>query len=438
MKRSRLLLALAFAVAGCGAPEAPREGAQAVVGGVDSTHARDAVIQVGSPAGLCSGALVAPNLVLTALHCVAEPAGTNAQCDTSGDPIAPDGTPWPDGDKFGADRDPASLTVLSGGQGPTPPVSVTSPDASFAHGKQIFHVPDARQCKTDTALVLLDRDVDDPVLAPLRLDTGVEAGEALLVVGWGLFPGKSFAATRQEREVSVIHVGPAAPDFQGDVAVPPGFFSVGESACSGDSGSPALAGSGAIVGVASTLEKPNLFTISSADDCKGDQVRVHYQAAVAEKDVILAAFAAAGHEPWLEGTPDPRAGLAGFEAPCATDADCQSNACVPDRSGVARCTVGCLGEVCPAGATCPPSTCPAGYRCALIGQHDRCAQAPDEGGTGGGGGAEPQPSDPPSGGCATSPGTPHAPVVAALAAIAALGRSARSRSRRRRARPLSA
>jgi hypothetical protein len=358
----------AFLLLGCGSldPQDVHTQRSAIVGGIDSVAAQDSVVQLRQPRGLCSATLVAPNLVLTARHCVsAAPATvTNYQCDASGNPITPAGDPWPGADVFGSDLDAASITVLSGGQAPSAPVTLgTEPTA--AHGLQIFHSADTHHCHTDLALVALDRGVDDPVLAPLRLDESVDAGDLLIVVGWGMTADAGLAETRQQRAVTVVHLGPAPADFPGDVNVMGGFFSVGESACVGDSGGAAMAPSGAVVGVASTLEKPNLFTITSGADCVGPQARVHFEALSTETAVIAAAFAAAGATPWREGTPDPRAPLSAFNATCAVDADCRSNVCLADLQGTLRCSTGCLGN----------QPCPPGFQCTESAGHARCVES---------------------------------------------------------------
>src|SRR5437773_2550902 len=67
------LMAAAF-VAACSSPRPSTETArvgEGVVNGVPSTSAQDAVVMVLTSDQMCSGTLIAPNLVLTARHCVA-------------------------------------------------------------------------------------------------------------------------------------------------------------------------------------------------------------------------------------------------------------------------------------------------------------------------------------------------------------------------------
>ena len=155
-------------------------------------------------------------------------------------------------------------------------------------------------------------------------------------------------------------------------AIAPNFFAVGEALCYGDSGGPVLAQSGAVVGIASYFNNPNVqFPTLNQTDCIGSDVRSIYQATNSDQQLIMDGFAAAQATPWIEGQPDPRASLANFESACTSDADCQSNACVPDVEGTLRCTVGCLGN----------TPCPAGYQCQEVPQHQRCVEVatPDAG-----------------------------------------------------------
>ncbi|MBX3193106.1 MAG: trypsin-like serine protease, partial [Labilithrix sp.] len=103
---------------------------------------------------------------------------------------------------------------------------------------------------------------------------------------------------RQQRSgVKVEEVGPA--DRLG-----PAEFKLGESGCSGDSGGPAFAESGAVLGVLSrggngSGAKPGDFNACT------DAENV-FSSAAAHRDLILGAYERAGQAPWNEGDPDPR------------------------------------------------------------------------------------------------------------------------------------
>ncbi len=151
----RLLAAVLGLAAGCAAPpERSGEDAAAIVGGVDSPAARDAVIRLRQPGGTCSATLLAPNLLLTARHCVTAPPATiyNYQCDPNGNPVKPDGTPWPGSDAFGKDLDPAAIAARSGALGPNAPAPASIDDPVAAHGAQLFHSAGGH-CQGDIALV---------------------------------------------------------------------------------------------------------------------------------------------------------------------------------------------------------------------------------------------------------------------------------------------
>jgi hypothetical protein len=352
-----------FAVAAlCGCTGADRENVAVldgpIVGGTPVASKTSAVIYLGV-GGSCTGTLIAPNLVLTAKHCVAQVIGASYTCDVNGntftdqDAAVVDVTP--DAGAFGATKSPETFRVGPYGGDPTAP-----------HVAQVLVAPGSTVCKTDVALLVLDRSVDNPTIAPVRLDHAPSLGEHLTATGWGITSGKNQATVLQQRDVTVLAVGPT-PALTNDAgpangAVPVNFFEVGEGVCHGDSGSPALASSGAVVGVASGVDNPSLgFPSGSATDCVAPNVRGIYEAVAAEKDFILSGYAAAHAVPWLEGQPDPRAKLKEFGTACANDNECKSNVCVPASDGGAQCSQGCLD-----------ATCPSGYQCAQISERRRC------------------------------------------------------------------
>ncbi len=276
---------------------------QAIVGGTASGGARDAVLvlvryEAAAPVSLCTATLIAPNLVVTARHCV-----------SAVDPVtgcAPDGVPVA-GAMLHGDRAPADLGVFVGIGGKRP--DFDDPARAVAHGKKLV-VDDATTiCNHDVAFVVLDTRPSAPV-APIRL-APPGAAELLTAVGWGVDEGGMVPKSRLERSgLSILGAGPMADPNDGRYGIGNAELFVSESACAGDSGSPLLAPSGAILGVASRAgngqpRDPN----NMASTCVGPTAHAVYSelAAPATTALTLRAFAEAGAKPWLEGEPDPYA-----------------------------------------------------------------------------------------------------------------------------------
>lgn len=302
--------AAAAIAAGCGAGDAPFEptvGAarQAIVGGDASPAAHDSVVflvHVG-PKGwefACSATLVAPNLVLTARHCVSDIGDPNVSCDVDGRQLA--------GGSLGADRDATGFAVYVGPKTPTAAAS----GAPAAKGRAIVHDGAATLCGHDLAFIVLDRDVPSAVVAPVRLSGAPAVGEELVAVGYGQTTTGAAPAVRQERSgVRVRYVGPNV-----DPAVAPGDFVVSESDCEGDSGGPGLSpATGAVVGVATRVGTAK--GTASCVDSKANSVFVFYTQLAAFGEVARRAFAAAGHDPWIEGQPAPGSAQEDGCGPCA-------------------------------------------------------------------------------------------------------------------------
>jgi hypothetical protein len=381
---------------------------QPIVGGQPTSNG--GVVAIAGR-GLCTGALVAPNLVLTAKHCVAEVTGGPYACDENGGLIE---FGSPGAGSFGDTVPAADLVISEAGSVPNgTPVG------------QILVSSAASVCAGDIAALVLEEPVDDPSLMALRLSSAPAVGDQLTATGWGYTEGESYATELQARTVTVDGVGPtpeagAGGSGGGPISyIPPGYVSTTEGPCHGDSGSPALAPSGASVGVLSFIFRS---TESSAPGTAADCVDAGagYVTLAAQQPFIVSAFGAAGATPWLEGQPDPRAGLGAFEAACTGDADCKSNICLAGSDGTERCSRACAFEA-----------CPQGYQCTDFDGHMRCQQmAPP-----------PAPAEPPdSSGCALA----RAPAAGARAPWLLVGlavghlhgrRRGRNAGRGRRERP---
>lgn len=270
----RKLLALALWLGSYATAAAAEEGAAssspAIVGGVPSDERGDAVVMLVHPLGgnratECTGTMLAPNLVLTARHCVVETASI-VDCSRGG------GSP---SDPFA----PSSILVFGGRTRPT-----SDDVANAARGKEILFEPSPTLCDDDLALVLLDRAVANATIAPVRLASQPREGELVTLVGWGSTTGgRELPDVKQQREgVPIVAIES------------PAEFLVGEGPCEGDSGGPALSDAGAVIGVLSRGDVDGCTNTTSV-----------YTAASAFDSLIRSAYARAGQEPWLEGQPNP-------------------------------------------------------------------------------------------------------------------------------------
>lgn len=216
---------------------------------------------------LCSAVLVAPNLLLTARHCIAGAADTAVVCGES--PL--DTLVEPDAVVF--DNVLSYLdTVQSGEQTPAIARFEVPPDGTDT-------------CGYDLAALLLEHNVATPPLAP-RLEEPPTLGERYTAVGYGrstVSEGSRAGVRLRLEDQTVGCLGRAcaipasAAEFGGDDGV-----------CLGDSGGPALDRQGRVFGIASR----------SAEGC---ETPVY---------TSLPAFAA-----WLEPLLDEAAELGGYERP---------------------------------------------------------------------------------------------------------------------------
>lgn len=284
-----------LALAACAAPmPEPTEETEAtthpIVGGTLSTATQDAsvlVSEAGSPS--CTGVLVAPNLVLTARHCVTY-YNEASEC----------------GAPLGGELATSLITVSVGVH--------ANPKSPVARATRFF-VPAAQDlCSDDIALVALDRDVQGITPAKVRF-SGVSVDEMTTAIGYG----NQGSGRRQRADVRVLALGPASTTYQTrngqklPLNLPANELATTESTCYGDSGGPLLDTIGQVVAVASRglddlcIDRPTFWT----------SVAAHQQ-------LIRDAATAVGH-PLPEATsPTPRSGTA--NAATGTDGNADETA----------------------------------------------------------------------------------------------------------------
>jgi hypothetical protein len=186
---------------------------------------------------LCSGALVAPNLVLTARHCISRSLTSTPSCDARGRSH--------NGAHLSDDADPSLISIYVGEH-----VRVDH-DVPRAHGLRTLHPSGQVLCDADVAFLVLDRPLAGVSVLPLRLHAPVASGDTVLPVGFGGGKSMTIGDRVSRHNSTVLAIGPSANATTGAV-LGPREFEVDHATCRGDSGGPAIdAFTGEIVGVVS-------------------------------------------------------------------------------------------------------------------------------------------------------------------------------------------
>ena len=269
-----------------------------IIGGSPDTASHAVVGIVIGGGTLCTGSLIAPNLVLTARHCVADSGDQNGAIECGVSMFSPN---YDEGD-FDVTWDADLRDGIPG---------------NTVYGVREIRTPAPTSvCGNDIALLILDENVDDSVAVPLepRINDAVETDETFDAVGYGIQDpnddrGETAGVRKRAGGNTILCVG--EDECRGTGATDTEWLAEAHI-CQGDSGGPGLDHEGRVIGVTSR---------SDAECSAGLYTGVTgFKTLIVQAAIDAAAIG--GYDPpeWAGGAPPPLDGGVPMDAGTPTDA----------------------------------------------------------------------------------------------------------------------